>query len=414
MKTPHRYIPLLSLLVAIGIASPFFYTLAQETQDTSTSTAITTSTSTETVTTPYEVTSSEKLRGEGQASGSKQSGAYESARLISIQRDTDGDSQSGTQKETYLLEIRSGELKGKQVAISSDIDANPYRIQAREGDKLVVFIQKDANGNTEIYLEGFDRRNAIMCLVALFVLLLVLLSGWQGMKVAFSITVSLAVIGWVLIPAFLRGINPVPVAILLSAILTLFSSGLSFGWNKKTVITTIGTLAGTLFAFFISSIFAHWGHLSGLATEDDRLFFSENPMLNPHGLLFAGIIIAAMGIIEDVAVSIASGVEQVGRANPSTSFKSLFMAGMIIGKDHTAAMANTLIFAYVGASLSTLLLYTQYDANWLKFLNFESVSVEIVQALGATIGLMLTVPVSALLSAWLYADKHRRGLIKVK
>lgn len=345
----------------------------------------------------------------------RQQGDYASARVLDVRLQAEGSDSLQELRQVYDIELRSGEYEGQQVTISSDVESNPYQLKPREGDKVVIFVQKDDSGNPIMFLEGFDRRGPIIWIILLFVLTLVLLAGWQGLKIALSIIISVLIIGWVLIPAFLRGLNPVPIAMVLAAVLTFVSTGLSLGWRKKAWITALGTLGGVLVAYTISAIFAHWGHLSGLGSEEDRLFFAENPTLNPSGLLFAGIIIAAMGVIEDVAVSIASGVEQVAKANNTSGFKSLFTAGMVVGKDHMAAMANTLVFAYVGASLSTLLLYTQYDASWLKFLNFESVSEEVIRSLGATIGLIFTVPITALLSAWFaFKTPRRRSRVVVK
>jgi uncharacterized membrane protein len=210
----------------------------------------------------------------------------------------------------------------------------------------------------------------------------------------------------------LKGANPVPLALILAGVLTFVSTGLSTGWNKQSLITSIGTMGGVLVAYLISVLFADWSHLSGLSTEEDRLFFDQNPKLNPSGLLFAGIIIAAMGVVEDVAVSIASGVEQVRHANPRLGFKELFRAGMVVGRDHTSALANTLVFAYVGASLSTLLLYSQYGGSWLKFLNFDTVTDEVIRSLAGTIGLIFTVPITALLAAWAAGKNVRVGGIR--
>ena len=160
-------------------------------------------------------------------------------------------------------------------------------------------------------------------------------------------------------------------------------------------------------AYAVSWIFADWAHLSGLATEEDRMFFDKNPLLHPRGLLFAGIIVASAGVVEDVAVSIVSGVAEVRKANHRLSMRELFTAGMVIGKDHMAALANTLVYAYVGGSLSTLLLYKQFGGSWLKFINFDSIVDEIVRSLSGTIGLIFTVPITALLAAWVI----RRGSI---
>jgi uncharacterized membrane protein len=334
-----------------------------------------------------------------------QGSSYESAWVKAVRLDTVTSTQTGQLRQLYEIELLGGDQKGKLLTISSDVEANPYQLDPRVGDRVVISIQPDDKGEAHYYLEGFDRRGALMWLVILFVLTLVLLAGKQGLKVALSILLSILVIGWVLIPAFLRGANPVPIAMLLAGVLTFISTGLSTGWNRQSVITAIGTMGGVIVAYGISVLFSDWAHLSGLATEEDRLFFDQNPLLNPRGLLFAGIIIASMGVVEDVAVSIASGAEQVWRANHRISFKELFRSAMIIGKDHMSALANTLVFAYVGASLSTLLLYTQYGGSWLKFLNFDVVADEVVRSLAGTIGLIFTVPITALLAAWVLSKR---------
>lgn len=333
-------------------------------------------------------------------------GDYERAIVEEVKRGTQVTAVGGTQVESYVVRFLSGPFKDQTRTITNDVGSNPYGIQPRLGDKVVIFIQSSADVGQIFFIEGYDRRSAMIWLVVLFVLVLVLLAGWQGFKVAASILVSIALIGYVLIPAFLRGVNPIPVAILLSGVFTLVSGGLSIGWNRKTYVTAIGTMGGALVAYFVSWIFADWAHLNGLSSEEDRTFFDKNPSLNPRGLLFAGIIIASAGVVEDVAVSIASGIAEVKRANPRLSFKQLFQAGMTIGNDHMSALANTLVYAYVGGSLSTLLLYTQFGGSWLKFINFDSVVDEVIRSLSGTIGLVFTVPITALLTAWVFQKRN--------
>lgn len=327
-------------------------------------------------------------------------GNYERAMVESVFTRDEKTSSTGQQLEVYRVRFLSGSREGTTQDISSDIGSNPYHLDPAIGDKVVVFSQLAPDGQIAYYLEGFDRRGALLWLGILFVFMLVVLSGWQGFKVALSISISIGLIGYVLIPLFLAGYNPVPVAIFLSGVFTLISTGFATGWNRRSLATAIGTIGGSLVAFTISWLFADWAHLSGLATEEDRLFFDKNPGLNPQGLLFAGIIIAAAGVVEDVAVSIVSGIAAVRRANHRLSLRELFKAGMMIGNDHMAALANTLVYAYVGGSLSTLLLYKQFGGSWLKFINFDSVVDEVIRSLSGTIGLIFTVPITAFLAAW--------------
>ncbi|MEO5927270.1 MAG: YibE/F family protein [Patescibacteria group bacterium] len=327
-------------------------------------------------------------------------GTYERAIIKSIGLTSIPSGQEVQQHQQYTIEVLSGSLNGQTRVLSSDLASNPYGLTPAVGDKVVVLIQGSATqGNELIFLEGFDRRTAMLWLLILFVLTLVMLAGWQGFKVAVSILLSILLIGWILIPSFLHGINPIPVAIGLAVVLAAISSYSATGWSKKTWVTIVGTLGGILIAYLLSSIFAHWANLGGLASDDDRVFFAKNPTLDPRGLMFAGIIIASLGVVEDVAVSIASGVFEVQHANPNLTVKQLFRSGMVVGRDHMSALANTLIFAYVGGSLSTLLLYTQFGGSWLKFLNFDSVVDEVIRSLCGTIALVFTVPITALLAA---------------
>lgn len=339
----------------------------------------------------------------------EQEGRYERGVVeeVAIRGET---ANGGTQQiKAFRVRFLSGPLDGQVREIRSDVGSNPYGLEPRQGDTVVVFMQPGGSDGWNLYLEGFDRRAALFWLVILFVLTLVLLSGWQGLKVALSMAISIGLIAWVLIPLFLRGANPVPVAIVLGGIFTLLSTGLTTGWNRKTAVTAIGTMGGALVAYVISIVFANWANLSGLATEEDRLFFGNNPMLNPRGLLFAGIIIAAVGVLEDVAVSIASGVSEVRKHHARATFKELFTSGMVVGRDHMGALANTLVFAYVGASLSSLLLYSQFGGSWLKFINFDSVTDEIIRSLAGTIGLVFTVPITAFLAAWALVGQRGEG-----
>ncbi len=327
-------------------------------------------------------------------------GIYERAVVESVELRAEPTSGGSQQIKVFQVRFKSGPLQNQEREIHSDVGSNPYGLEPRQGDSVVVFMQSDGENGWLLFLEGFDRRAALIWLGILFVAAMVFLSGWQGLKVVGSMLVSVALIGYVLIPLFLRGANPVPVAIVLTGVFILISTASTTGFNRKSLVTAVGTMGGALVAYLIGLIFADWANLSGLSTEEDRIFFNKNPTLNPRGLMFAGIIIAAAGVLEDVAVSIASSVSEVRRHHPKASFKELFTSGMVVGKEHMGALANTLIFAYVGASLSSLLLYTQFGGSWLKFINFDSVSDEVVRSLAGTIGLVFTVPITALLAAW--------------
>jgi uncharacterized membrane protein len=344
----------------------------------------------------------------------QQEGSYVSARIMDVRTETTTSTEGGQIHQQYDIQFRGGSLNGQKKTIVNDVSSNPSQIEPRIGDNVVINVLPDDQGQIHYYIEGYDRRGPFVWLITLFVFALVLLAGMRGLKAAFSIILSVGIIGWVLIPTFLKGADPVPVAIILAGVLTYITSGFSVGWNRKSAIAAIGTMGGGFVAFVVSYAFTNWSHLSGLFSEDDRIFFTQNPLLNPHSLLLAGIIIASIGIVQDVATAITNGVEDIWHTKPNLSFKQLFRAAMIVGQENIGTFANTLIFAYVGGALSLFLLFTQYQGSWLKFLNFDAVMNEAVFALSGTIGLVLAVPITALLAVWLEMRPRKRRLHHVE
>ena len=329
-------------------------------------------------------------------------GTYESAIVQDVKTVDQQVPNGATHQQAFDIEYLSGPLNGKTRTISNDARTNPNGLQPAKGDKVVVYLQPDTSGGEpHPIMESFDRRDAVYCLIALFFLTMLLLAGWKGFRIASSVILSLLLIALILIPAFLKGMNPVPIAALLAVLITTINSLISMGRTRKCFVTVIGTLGGVLAAYLLSVLFANWAHLSGIAAQEDHLFFDKNPLLDPHGLLFAGIMIAALGVVQDIAVSIASGVMEIKKTDTRLTFKDLFCAGMIVGRDRLGTLANVLVFVAVGGSLSTLLLYSQYGGSWMRFINVDPVANEIVRSLAGTIGLVFSVPITALLAAWI-------------
>lgn len=199
----------MSLLLAV--VTGFFLWVSVPVVRAATSTAATATSSVE-VAAPV---SSDKLSSDGEGgSASDQGGLYERARVEEAGLKTLATDQGGQQVEAYKVKFLAGPLKDQERLITNDVGSNPYGLKPRTGDVVVVFMQSTGQSDWQLYLDGFDRRAALAWLVVLFVFTLVLLSGWQGLKVALSILISILVIAYVLIPAFVKGVNPVPLAIL--------------------------------------------------------------------------------------------------------------------------------------------------------------------------------------------------------
>jgi uncharacterized membrane protein len=320
------------------------------------------------------------------------------------QEQLDGTTQVITQQEVSLL-ILNTKLADQEFTIINEVTTNPLDIKLTKGDKLIVNIEEYSNNEYRIFITGYYRLNGILLLIGLFLLLLIILGGSQGVKTVISLILSIILIFKILIPQTLNGTDPILIALIISVAIAIITLTFIGGFNKKAFIAILGTLGGLIIAILISFIFAKLTYLNGLSTEEARTLFYKFPNIDPQGVFFAGIIIAALGAVMDVAMSIASSLTEIKQANPNIGFSKLFKSGINVGKDIMGTMSNTLIFAYVGVSLPLLLLYTEFGDSYINFINLDFITDEIVRSIGGSIGLITVIPITSLLAAFLYSKK---------
>lgn len=337
---------------------------------------------------------------------------YEKARVISIvsefemEADEVGEVYQEVQKIT--LKILSGEYKGQEFEVENILSNNPLDIKLSEGQEALVFIEKLENGELNIQIQDYWRLSSVIWLILIFFIILLLVGRKQGLKAIISLLLSIFLIFKVFIPQAISGVNVVWLAFLISVSITIITLLIIGGLNKKSLAAIIGTVGGLLVAVVLAFWVCDLASLNGLASEESRILFSKFPELNIRGVLFAGIIIGALGAVMDVAISIASSVSEVNLANKKLSFWELFKSGMNVGKDIMGTMTNTLIFAYVGASFALLLLFYQVNESYLKFLNFDFVAEEIVRSIAGSIGLVLTIPITSFIISYLLHKKKNK------
>jgi uncharacterized membrane protein len=181
------------------------------------------------------------------------------------------------------------------------------------------------------------------------------------------------------------------------------------GFTKKAAAATVGTAGGVLIAALISMIVGRAAHLTGMSSEEAQMlmYIPQNIKFNFRDLLFTGIIIGALGAVMDVAMSIASSLEEIKKSNPSISMSKLIKSGISIGRDIMGTMSNTLILAYTGASVPLLLLFMAYNMSYTKIINLDLIATEFVRALSASIGLILAIPLTALAAGMLFSFKGK-------
>ncbi|MCK9443387.1 MAG: YibE/F family protein [Tissierellaceae bacterium] len=307
----------------------------------------------------------------------------------------------GIKVQHVKVKITSGIYKGMVLDLDNHMSDNiVYDIVVKEKDKVIVVID-DEDNLSDAYISDFQRSNYIFYLVGIFVILILAIGKIKGLKSVISLGLTVASVFYILLPMLLKGANPIPVSIAIAIGVTVVTILLVSGVNYKSVAAILGTSSGVLVAGIISYYIGSKAHLTGLNSEEASMlmYIPQNITFNFRNLLFAGIILGALGAVMDVGMSIASAIDEIHNANNKLTTKDLFKSGMNVGKDIMGTMTNTLILAYTGSSIPLLLLFSAYEASLIKVLNLDIIATEAVRSLAGSIGLVLTIPITALISS---------------
>lgn len=310
------------------------------------------------------------------------------------------------------IEIKSGKHKGEIHNVQNFIDESvAYNIIVKEGDNVLLYTEEDESGNlTAVYVSDKVRDNYIYFIGALFFILLIILGGKKGVKSVITLILTGASVLYILLPLTLKGYSPALLSILICIGVIIVTLILISGLNKKTLSSIIGTSGGVLVAGIITLIVSSLADLTGLASQEAQMlmFIPQKIEFNFQGILFAGIILGALGAVMDISMSIASSMNEINLANPEMTSKDLFKAGMNVGRDVMGTMSNTLILAYAGGSLHLMLLFTAYDLPLIDIINRDIVASEILRALAGSIGLIFAIPITALVSSTFGREKYNK------
>ena len=252
-------------------------------------------------------------------------------------------------------------------------------------------------------LTDFERRSPMLLLALLFAGLVVAFGRLRGALSLVGLGLSLAVILLFVVPAILDGKEPLLVAIVGSSAVMLTTIALAHGVGPKSLAAMLGTAASLLLTALLAVIFTDLTHLTGLSSEEATLLQLNDAQVSLEGLLLAGMIIGALGVLDDVTISQASTVLALRRAGPDQGFRELFAGALGVGRDHVTATVNTLVLAYVGASLPLLLVFSSGELGFVEAVNLELIAKEVVAMLVGSIGLIAAVPLTTGLAALLAA-----------
>lgn len=316
------------------------------------------------------------------------------------------------------VEILSGDFKGERFVVEHNLSENDfYNIIVKENDMVMVSIENDENNEVLVNIIEFYRSGYIKILVILFLLIVLILGKTKGLRAIISLIVTIFLIIYVLLPGILNGKDPLFLSIIIAIITTVITILLIGGFNKKSYSAIIGTSLGVIIAGFISLYIGKKMNLTGKNSEEVAMlmFIPQGIDFNYLNLLFSGIILGALGAVMDVGMSIASSIDEIYNNSDNISKKDLFLSGMNIGKDIMGTMINTLILAYTGSSIPMLLLFTAYNLPVNEIINMDLIATEIVRSLSGSIGLVLTIPITAVISTLLiYNDKKEEDNLEIE
>jgi uncharacterized membrane protein len=329
---------------------------------------------------------------------------FEKALVLQVVNDENISDENINGVQFVELKILTGKYKGKTFNIENVLSDHPvYDIPVKKGDKVLVFMEVNEEGNLEVNITDYVRNNYIYILVLIFVIILLLIGRIKGLKTILTLVFTMLMIFKVLLPLMLRGYNAVFITILISAIVTIVTITIISGFSKKSAAAVIGTVSGVLIAGFIAFIIGTKVKLTGLSSEEAVMlsYIPQDINFNFRDLLFSGILLGTLGAVMDVSMSIASAIEEINRANSKLSMKELFISGMNVGKDIMGTMSNTLILAYTGSTVPLMLLFMAYETSFLRISNMDIIATEIIRSLAGSIGLILAIPLTAVISAML-------------
>jgi len=309
----------------------------------------------------------------------------------------------GTRTQTYQI-ARVRPLEGEYQGVLMEIDYGKRQVRPDDyllapGDRIMISISKTPGNIVNAYFVDYMRSVPLFWLTILFAIAILLISRWKGLRSLLSMAFSLFVIISYIIPHILSGEDPLTVSIIGSALLLSVTLYLTYGWTMKSHAAVLGMVLALLLTGILSASFVRLARLNG--TGDENVMFLMQLVesgINLRGLLLGGMIIGALGVLDDLVMTQASAVFELHEANSELGFQGLYHAAMRIGQDHVAATVNTLVLAYAGASLPLFLMFSLARGDYGYLINFSFIAEEIVRTLVGSLGLIAAVPVTTLIA----------------
>ena len=337
---------------------------------------------------------------------------YENAvveQLLSDSTESDPVSEGhyrGGQK--LIVRVKTGRYAGRQMMADNTVGPI-YGAPLAVGDGVTVGLSTYQDGTVRCYVYEYNRFPGLLVVAAAFLVVTVLVGGRVGIKSLVSLGLTVAALIFILLPLLLQGFPTIPTTFLISVLVTAATFVILGGVDKKTVCACLGTLAGiglaTVFGLLAQSFLRIDGYRQEYAEALLQLRQTGESSIGITGLVTAGVIVSALGAVMDVAMSISSAIQELTRVNASLTAKDLLKSGMNIGRDMVGTMTNTLILAILGSGLTLVVYIYSLGLQPWQLLSSPYMSLEAISAVASSIGVMLAVPLTAAICAWVFGKK---------
>ncbi|MFV0497882.1 MAG: YibE/F family protein [Candidatus Fimivivens sp.] len=311
----------------------------------------------------------------------------------------------------FGAKLLTGPQKGSLITVLQNCDPDsPYQLrEVKTGDHVLVIENPEFQGEIKWMVGEYVRTDTLLVFAVIFGVLLILFGRLKGFNTILSLSFTCLAIFAVFVPAILSGKNIYFWAILTCAFIIIMTLLIVNGANKKSLCSGIGCFCGILLSGALTLFSDNFLHLTGMLNEESLYlkFLIEGQTIDLKAIIFAAILIGAVGAIMDVAISLSSALYEIYEATPNCTPAAIMRSGMTIGRDIMGTMSNTLVLAYIGGSLSLTLLLIAYSSSWLGLLNREMIVVEILQALVGSFGLLLTIPMTSAVCASIYCLSNK-------
>lgn len=308
-------------------------------------------------------------------------------------------------EQVVTVKMTTGVRKGEVIQMTS---ASGFLFGTACTPGLHVIVVQSVSGDSTVSsVYSRDRGGVILLFGLLYLVALIVVGGRQGLKASAGLIITFFIIIFIWIPLIYLRVSPIRSAVVVCALTTILTFWCIGGISRKTITATLGTVSGVVIAGIFAEIFSLATGISGwnVSNIETLLTIWESNRIKVGGLLFAGILISALGAEMDVAMSISSSMQEVCRQNPGISRWELFCAGMRVGRDMMGTDSNTLLLAFVGTEVSQLVLNFAYDLPAAQILNSNNIGIAVMQGLSGSFGIVLSVPITVLIASWIFRGK---------